>query len=52
MYDPFWVHHAAQQLQTDPQFSKWNASAGWWLQRRVGTLKLAGCRADGTSAEP
>lgn len=51
MYDPFWVHHAAQQLQTDPQFNQWNESAGWWLQRRVGTLKLAGCRADGTRAE-
>ena len=50
MYDPFWAHHAAQQLQSDPDFSNWNESAGWWLHKRIGTLKLAGCKPDGTEA--
>ena len=50
MYDPFWAHHAAQQLQSDPDFSHWNESAGWWLHKRIGTLKLAGCKPDGTEA--
>lgn len=48
MYDPFWGHHAAQQLAADPDFDKWNLSAGWWLHKRIGTLSLAGCKPDGT----
>ena len=50
MYDPFWAHHAAQQLAADPDFNAWNQSAGWWLHKRIGTLKLAGCKPDGTAA--
>lgn len=34
LYDPFWAHHAAQQLGADPNFEKWNVSTGWWLAKR------------------
>lgn len=34
LYDPFWAHHAAQQLGADPNFEKWHVSAGWWLAKR------------------
>ena len=42
MYDPFWVLHAAQQISTDPDFDRWQESAGWWLQKRAGALELVG----------
>lgn len=35
LYDPYWAHHAAQELGADPNFEKWHKSAGWWLQKRV-----------------
>lgn len=34
LYDPFWPHHAEQELGVDPNFEKWNISAGWWLAKR------------------
>lgn len=50
MYDPYWGHHAAQSLGCDPRFGQWNESAGWWLDKRTGTLELAGFKPDGTLA--
>jgi 2,4-dienoyl-CoA reductase-like NADH-dependent reductase (Old Yellow Enzyme family) len=34
LYDPFWPHHAEQELGVDPNFEKWDISAGWWLAKR------------------
>lgn len=41
LYDPFWAHHAAQELGVDPDFEAWDVSAGWWLaKRRVGLTSI------------
>jgi 2,4-dienoyl-CoA reductase-like NADH-dependent reductase (Old Yellow Enzyme family) len=48
MYDPFWGHHAAQQLDADPDFVRWDPSAGWWLQKRVAALDMVGYNSGGT----
>jgi 2,4-dienoyl-CoA reductase-like NADH-dependent reductase (Old Yellow Enzyme family) len=47
MFDPFWAHHAAQQLGADTQFEKWDPSAGWWLDKRVGGLAQVGYDSSG-----
>ncbi len=48
MYDPYWVHHAAQQLRPDPDFKNWDEQAGWWLARRAGALDAVGYTPAGT----
>ncbi len=47
MFDPFWAHHAAQQLGADTRFEKWDPSAGWWLDKRVGGLAQVGYDSSG-----
>lgn len=42
LYDPYWAHHAAQELGADPNFEKWHQTAGWWLQKRTKGLLQAG----------
>jgi 2,4-dienoyl-CoA reductase-like NADH-dependent reductase (Old Yellow Enzyme family) len=42
LYDPYWAHHAAQELNADPNFEKWHQAAGWWLQKRTKGLLQAG----------
>jgi 2,4-dienoyl-CoA reductase-like NADH-dependent reductase (Old Yellow Enzyme family) len=47
MFDPFWAHHAAQQLEADVHFERWDPSAGWWLDKRVGGLAMVGYDSSG-----
>ncbi|MEW5888291.1 MAG: NADH:flavin oxidoreductase/NADH oxidase [Pseudomonadota bacterium] len=47
LYDPFWAHHAAQELGADPRFEKWHKSAGWWLEKRARGLEQVGYTAAG-----
>jgi 2,4-dienoyl-CoA reductase-like NADH-dependent reductase (Old Yellow Enzyme family) len=47
MFDPFWAHHAAQQLEADAHFERWDPSAGWWLDKRVGGLAMVGYDSSG-----
>lgn len=47
MYDPYWAHHAAQQLGADPRFEGWAPQAGWWLSIRAQGLARNGYAADG-----
>ncbi|MCO5130939.1 MAG: NADH:flavin oxidoreductase/NADH oxidase [Xanthobacteraceae bacterium] len=42
LYDPFWVHHAAQEFGVDPDFASWDVSAGWWLAKRKDGLASIG----------
>jgi 2,4-dienoyl-CoA reductase-like NADH-dependent reductase (Old Yellow Enzyme family) len=51
MYDPYWAHHARQQLAADPRFAGWNEQAGWWLRRRADGLAQVGLRPDGLPVE-
>jgi 2,4-dienoyl-CoA reductase-like NADH-dependent reductase (Old Yellow Enzyme family) len=51
MYDPYWAHHARQQLAADPRFTGWNEQSGWWLRRRADGLAQIGLRPDGLPAE-
>lgn len=46
LYDPFWAHHAAQELGVDLDFQAWDVSAGWWLAKRKDGLADIGF--DGT----
>ncbi len=48
MYDPYWALHAAQQLDVDPGFDKWDKPAGWWLEKRAGALQSVGYTPAGT----
>jgi len=48
MYDPFWAHHAAQHIESDPSFRGWDDQSGWWLERRARGLAQVGFRPDGT----
>lgn len=50
LYDPFWAHHAAQQLGFDPIFEKWSVSAGWWLAKRKAGLAEIGLDGSGEIA--
>ncbi|MEO8883253.1 MAG: NADH:flavin oxidoreductase/NADH oxidase [Devosia sp.] len=34
LYDPFWALHAAAELGIDPDFDRFPAQYGWWLNRR------------------
>lgn len=34
LLDPYWAAHAAQELDADPDFSRWPRQYGWWLDRR------------------
>jgi 2,4-dienoyl-CoA reductase-like NADH-dependent reductase (Old Yellow Enzyme family) len=47
MFDPLWAHHAAQQLEADAHFERWDPSAGWWLDKRVGGLAMVGYDSSG-----
>jgi 2,4-dienoyl-CoA reductase-like NADH-dependent reductase (Old Yellow Enzyme family) len=51
MYDPYWAHHARQQLAADPRFTGWNEQSGWWLRRRADGLAQIGMRPDGLPVE-
>lgn len=51
MYDPYWVHHAAQQLASDADFRGWDDQSGWWLQRRARGLRQVGLLPNGTPPE-
>ncbi|WP_066183040.1 NADH:flavin oxidoreductase/NADH oxidase [Hoeflea olei] len=42
LYDPYFVHHAAQQLGVDPDFDRWDLPAGWWLAKRRPGLEAIG----------
>jgi 2,4-dienoyl-CoA reductase-like NADH-dependent reductase (Old Yellow Enzyme family) len=48
MYDPYWAHHAAQHIESDPSFRGWDDQSGWYLQRRARGLAQVGLRPDGT----
>ncbi len=50
LYDPFWVHHAAQDFGIDPNFELWDVSAGWWLAKRRDGLAAIGL--DGAGNPP
>ena len=47
LYDPYWAHHAAQELGADPDFGRWPPSSGWWLTRRASDLRKIRFRPDG-----
>ncbi|MEM7467534.1 MAG: NADH:flavin oxidoreductase/NADH oxidase [Pseudomonadota bacterium] len=32
--DPNWALHAARELESDSDFSMWDAAMGWWLHKR------------------
>ena len=51
LYDPFWPHHAEQELGVDPNFEKWNISAGWWLAKRKQGLAEIGFTGAGEIAK-
>ncbi len=36
--DPFWAHHAAEELGVE-NFEDWPQQYGWWLDRRRGAIK-------------
>ena len=36
--DPFWAHHAAEELDVDG-FDDWPEQYGWWLDKRRGAVK-------------
>jgi 2,4-dienoyl-CoA reductase-like NADH-dependent reductase (Old Yellow Enzyme family) len=42
LYDPYFAHHAAQQLGLDPDFDHWDVRAGWWLAKRRSGLEAIG----------
>lgn len=51
LYDPFWANHAEQALGFDPNFEKWNISAGWWLAKRKQGLAEIGFTGAGEIAK-
>lgn len=51
MYDPYWPHHAAQQLGSDAEFKAWNEPSGWWLSRRAKALAPLGLNSAGTKKQ-
>lgn len=52
LYDPYWAHHAAQELNADPNFDKWHHTAGWWLQKRTRGLLEVGYSGAGQPLAP
>lgn len=52
LYDPYWGHHAAQELGADPDFEKWRQTAGWWLQKRTKGLLQVGYSGAGQPLSP
>ncbi len=46
--DPFWAHHAAEELGVET-FDDWPEQYGWWLDKRRGAIK--GMQADPELAE-
>jgi 2,4-dienoyl-CoA reductase-like NADH-dependent reductase (Old Yellow Enzyme family) len=48
MYDPYWAHHAALALGSDPRFEGWTPQAGWWLAIRAEGFSRNGLAPDGT----
>jgi 2,4-dienoyl-CoA reductase-like NADH-dependent reductase (Old Yellow Enzyme family) len=51
MYDPYWAHHAKQELESDPDFRGWDDQSGWWLQRRARGLAQVGHLPDGSNQD-
>ncbi len=47
LFNPYWPHHAAQQLGSDPEFASWPEQYGWWLVRRESNLRKLGVRRTG-----
>ena len=33
LYDPFWPHHAAEELGVTDKFENWPVPYGWWLEK-------------------
>lgn len=50
LYDPYWAHHAAQDFGIDPDFERWDVSAGWWLAKRKNGLASIGFDGAGKAA--
>jgi 2,4-dienoyl-CoA reductase-like NADH-dependent reductase (Old Yellow Enzyme family) len=42
LYDPYWAHHVARELDADPQYAGWAVQSGWWLEKRSRALQAAG----------
>lgn len=49
LYDPYFAHHAAQDLGVDAGFDAWDISAGWWLAKRRPGLAALGLPGSGES---
>lgn len=49
LYDPYWPHHAAQELGVDVDFGQWPERHGIWLRNRAPVLQRA--RAEQMSAK-
>lgn len=41
LFDPFWLLHEMQRLGLDPDFRKWPAPYGWWLEKWAKALTKA-----------
>jgi 2,4-dienoyl-CoA reductase-like NADH-dependent reductase (Old Yellow Enzyme family) len=52
LYDPYWAHHAALELDADPRYAHWAVQTGWWLERRAKALQGAGMQSSSTTAAP
>ena len=43
MYNPFWLLHAAQELNVDPNFDMWPEQYRWAVSRRSDIIKFKKC---------
>ena len=43
MYNPFWLLHAAQELNVDPNFDMWPDQYRWAVSRRSDIINLKKC---------
>lgn len=42
LFDPFWAHHAAEQLGANNGFADWPPQYGWWLEKWAKALSANG----------
>ena len=42
LFNPFWAHHAAEQLGQTGQFEHWPAPYAWWLDKWADGLRTMG----------
>lgn len=40
--NPYWAHHAAEALGTDPEYFAWPAQYGYWLGNRAKSMRANG----------